>query len=397
MRPALRRTIALAAVLLFWLWGHAVAQPLVSPGHDPLAGSRVFGTRGCVTCHAVNGLGGTIGPDLARISHPRSWYDLAAAMWNHLPRMTERMHAPGLSTPALRPEETADLIAFLFTLHYFDPPGDPQAGQRLFAQKRCMLCHQVGGVGGVVGPNLDFFRPYGSPIFVAAAMWNHGPGMLEAMRARGVEHPRFTEAELLDLLAYLRAASPSPVEGALYVLPGRATRGRQLFAEKRCIDCHRVGGQGGNVGPDLGERDLARSPTQFAAALWNKAPAMLEAMTMRGISLPPLRTEEMADLVAYLDSVEYFARPGDPRQGPQLVRAKGCLDCHTLHGQGGVVASDLAQAKGLELPAGIIAALWNHTAVRERVPPGQERPWPEFSSEEMAWLVVFLQSLGERR
>lgn len=397
MRPALGWTIAVAALLLFWPLGHAVAQPLFSPGHDPLAGSRVFGTKGCVKCHAVNGLGGKIGPDLARIPQPRSWYDLAAAMWNHLPRMTERMRALGISNPSLRPEETADLIAFLFTLHYFDPPGDPRAGQRLFTQKRCILCHQVGGVGGVVGPNLDFLKQYGSPIFVATAMWNHAPGMTEAMRARGIERPSFKESELLDLIAYLKAASPAPVEGSLYVLPGRAALGRQLFAEKRCIDCHSVGGQGGRVGPDLGERGLYGSLTQFAAALWNKAPAMLEAMKRLRISLPLLRAEEMADLVAYLDSVQYFARPGDPRRGPQLVTAKGCLSCHALHGQGGTVASDLAQVKGLELPATIITLLWNHASARNLPRSGQESPWPEFSPEEMAGLVVFLQSLGERR
>jgi len=43
--------------LLLWSSQGASAQSLVSPTPDPLAGSRVFGTKGCGKCHAVNGVG----------------------------------------------------------------------------------------------------------------------------------------------------------------------------------------------------------------------------------------------------------------------------------------------------------------------------------------------------
>ena len=117
----------------------AGAQPLFSPAQDPLAGSRVFGTKGCSKCHAVNGVGGTVGPDLGRIARPRSFFDLATAMWNHLPRMTERMRELGIARPTLDAREAGDLIAFLYTLNYFDPPGSPEAGRHLFTAKRCVV------------------------------------------------------------------------------------------------------------------------------------------------------------------------------------------------------------------------------------------------------------------
>jgi mono/diheme cytochrome c family protein len=385
------------ALLLAGAAGSAGAQPLFSPTQDPLAGSRVFGTKGCAKCHSVNGFGGKVGPDLGRIPRPRSFYNLAAAMWNHLPKMAERMRQLGIARPSLNPQETGDLIAFLYTLNYFDPPGNVEAGRRLFAEKKCIVCHQVNGVGGVVGPNLDFLKQFGSPILIAAELWNHGPAMAEAMRAKKIERPTFKDAELRDLIAYLKSTSRTQAEEPLYVLPGRADEGRRLFVEKRCIQCHAVRGEGGRVGPDLAERGLHRSLTQFAAAMWNKAPAMLKEMQARGISVPRLQAWEMADLVAYLYFIQYFPEPGDPKKGRELVASKGCLGCHSLQGAGAKVANDLARVKGLDSPATVISALWNHSFIMEYEAGRRKGVWFEVSPEEMANLVAFLQTLGRGR
>ena len=93
----------------------------------------------------------------------------------------------------------------------------------------------------------------------------------------------------------------------MYALPGRVEAGRLLFAEKKCVECHSAGGAGGKVGPELVDLGVRRSPVEFAAAIWNKAPAMMAAMQQRGIAVPNLSPGEMADLVAYLYSVHYFA------------------------------------------------------------------------------------------
>ena len=393
MNRIVRGIVALA--ILVSSCGQTMAQSPVSVAQNPLAGSRVFGAKGCVKCHAVNGVGGALGPDLGRTPLSRSFFDFAAAMWNHLPKMAERMRQLEIPYPHLDPWETGDLMAFLFTRHYFDSPGNPQDGRQLFFTKQCVVCHQVGGVGGVLGPSLDFLQQSGSPIFVATAMWNHGPTMTEAMRVGQITRPTFTAVELRDLIAYCMSVSPMSAQGPLYVLPGRPAVGLQLFVEKQCVECHSIKGEGGRGAPDLGARELPWTLFEFAAVMWNKAPAMREVMRTKGIAIPQLQPEEMVDLVAYLSAVGYFAVSGNPRQGQELTTHKGCLGCHALAGQGGTSAPDLVKARGLDSPAAVLAALWNHLAVVEQGSEAPQTAWPQFSAQEIADLMAFLQGSAE--
>jgi cytochrome c2 len=131
--------------------------------------------------------------------------------------------------------------------------------------------------------------------------------------------------------------------------------------------------------------------TEFAAAMWNKAPAMTAAMKTRRIAVPRLDAADMSDIVAYLYSVQYFARPGDAKKGRDLAAQKGCLACHSIDGKAGKGAPDLARVKGLDAPQAVIAAMWNHSFLKME---GQKILWPQFRADEMAHLAAFLQALA---
>jgi len=212
------------------------------------------------------------------------------------------------------------------------------------------------------------------------------------MKAKGIERPTFTAPELRDLIAYL-SPSTGAAAGSVFVLPGNAESGRLLFAEKQCVQCHSVGAVGGSVGPSLTDKGVRRSPLEFAAAIWNKAPAMTAAMAARNITIPQLRPEDMADLVAYLYSSGYFAAPGSPSRGWATLSSKGCLTCHGVYGERGKPASDLTKAKGTDSPAGVLAALWNHTVVPAPAPGGGKPQWPTFQEREMADLITLMQGI----
>jgi mono/diheme cytochrome c family protein len=164
--------------------------------------------------------------------------------------------------------------------------------------------------------------------------------------------------------------------------------------EKRCADCHSAATASDPAKPSLGERARDLSLTDFAAAMWNKAPVMQQAMQSRlGGSVPELRPQDMADIAAFLYAARYFKQGGDPRAGVILAVNKGCLNCHGLYGERGKVASDLNSATVIDTPAGVLSALWNHSFIDDPRSERDRTPWATFRGEEMANLVAYLRSL----
>jgi mono/diheme cytochrome c family protein len=369
-------------------------QPF-APEWAMFAGAKVFGEKGCGKCHALRGMGGGIGPDLGRIDSGKSFFELGAAMWNHVPRMGAKMREVGIERPSLTPLELSNLIAFIFTAQYYDELGDPKVGEELFTAKGCVQCHEVGGKGGRVGPGLDFLKRANSPVLVAAALWNHGPEMALVMKAKGIVRPTFQGKEMVDLIAYIVTAAKEGAGDTAQVVPGTPERGRKLFGEKRCIVCHRVGGKGGTVGPDLGRRGHHVSLTRFASLMWNHGPTMWARMKERGIQVPRLTGQEMADILAYLYVSHYFDQPAAGRlQGQLLVQSKGCLTCHSVRGKGGKISADFATSKVVGSAASVVAAMWNHSRYMLAQAEKQEIPWPILTGQELSDIATYLRSVS---
>jgi len=109
----------------------AEAGSAILPG-NPLEGSQLFTEKGCLRCHAINGVGGVGGPDLGQGILKRSLLDIAGVMWNHSPGMAHVIEERRAARPVFKAPEMASLISFLYYICSSDVPGDASTGERLF-------------------------------------------------------------------------------------------------------------------------------------------------------------------------------------------------------------------------------------------------------------------------
>ena len=178
---------------------------------DPQMGRQIYAEAGCANCHAINGVGGTLGPDLGRppVYH-KTVTQMAGVMWNHAPQMRRMAAAKGLDSRPLTESEILDLLTYLYSLHFLDEAGDPEKGARLFVRKGCAACHAVTGDRPGIGPPLGRFSDFASPILWAEVMWTHAVSMQQKMEELGLDWPTFEENEMVDLITYVQATARLP-------------------------------------------------------------------------------------------------------------------------------------------------------------------------------------------
>lgn len=132
--------------------------------------------------------------------------------------------------------------------------------------------------------------------------------------------------------------------------------GKRAFEKYNCNDCHTILGFGGYYGPDLtkvvrrigenGVRYRVRNPEKAFADSWRKMPQL------------NVSEAEIESLVAFFkwvgeinngdwppqDSKERLARGAEMMvaaagvsPGAAVYKTKGCMECHSIHGEGGNV------------------------------------------------------------
>jgi cytochrome c2 len=389
--------IAIVRLLLVTLaWELLVVQLFAQVEHgayfipgDPKAGMQIFVSKGCVRCHSVLGEGGHTAPDLARAPAGHlSATELVAAMWNHAPSMWQKMRFERVKPPKFSDDEMTDLFAFLYSVRSLDEPGDPERGRRLLSEKKCLDCHAVSGQGGRLGPNLTNWTSYRNAVSWIQAMWNHGSSMQRLMAERGMSWPEFGGTDMADLIAYIRTLATSPKKLVLLRL-SNPEAGKRLYEAKGCAACHPFRGAGARRAPDLGASLLPRTLGQFAALMWNHAPAMWRSMQVQQVARPEFSSQEMADLISYLFTERYFEAAGDAGSGKRAFEEKGCAGCHSSS-SGKSNAPDLAGWRGATSSIRLAAALWNHGPLMHEAMQQRQIQWPRFRPGEIVDLMEYL-------
>ncbi len=108
--------------------GHVPGAAPMAPGHNavlvlpimnPERGKRQFVDKGCIACHAINGIGGHDAPNMD--AHATMGFvnpfDFAAKMWNHAGAMISAQEEALGEQIYFTGEELADIIAFVHDHH----------------------------------------------------------------------------------------------------------------------------------------------------------------------------------------------------------------------------------------------------------------------------------------
>jgi cytochrome c2 len=302
----------------------------------------------------------------------------------------------GFEWPTFTEAELADIISYVYYVKLFDEPGDPDLGERWFADKACAQCHTIGAstrAGTGLLP-LDEYARYRSPVMLAQGMWNHGPTMRATQAVRGIALPALAGTETADLLAYIRRHSQMRDRDVVLLEPPDPNEGQRLFRSKGCSRCHGISGRGSSFAPDLHRTIPRLQAAEIAGQLWNHSATMASAMAARGISIPRFGGNEMADVIAYLYYLRFYETGGDVDEGMSVFLRKGCSSCHATAGEP-VIGPDLSQSGVTQTLLGLATAMWNHApGMYALLEPGTMNDWPRFEGDEMANLAAYLRSVA---
>ena len=164
---------------------------------EPAAsGDTVFQSAGCEKCHKSVAA-------LAVSVQGQTLTEIAAEMWNHAPRMA----AAGAPPVKLAPGQMRDLVSAFWATKFFTDSGHPESGSRVFAGKNCTVCHNDASSGA---PRLPASGRQFSGAAMISVLWRHGPRMLDLMKSKGLEWPRFDGSQMADLIAYLNSGKSGP-------------------------------------------------------------------------------------------------------------------------------------------------------------------------------------------
>jgi cytochrome c551/c552 len=379
----MRNILKLRIAFVFFLSVSAVgAQQLPN---NPLSGREVLEKEGCMNCHAVNGAGGTIGPDFGKQIFLGNDFDLLSKMWNHSQKMLLAMATTKTERPQFTGQEFREMGDFLYFVKYLGQPGNSSRGKKIFSDKRCIVCHSVGKVvPGKIA--LDSMIIYVSPIQLAQAMWNHSTQMQSRGKIKGLKFPAFSDDEFADLTAYIRQVSSLKTGEKIYSYPGNPILGEQLFKEKGCYYCHVEK----PIGPKLDQISTQQSVTAIAGIMWNHSTKMANAVKTMGKPFPSFTGDQMADVISYLYFEGTPKTDGSEKLGEILFKEKGCINCHE---EGNKFNAPVVEKLGpFHDTYDFLSALWNHAPRMEELLLAKGKQLPKLLPNEVKSLYLFLDA-----
>lgn len=266
------------------LFAYFVSARYFERSGDAGRGKQVFAVKHCADCHGVTTSNAAGAPPVAKWESLADPTVLVQQMWNHGGKMRQAYAERKLRWSPLTSQELRDMLVYLqnlpetralVTAFEFPPSA---SGSALFQSKGCADCHKgkLALENRLRNQNLTD---------IAVDMWNHQSSMKQPA-------PNLSQEEMRQILGYVWTRQ-------YFRGSGEAARGKQVFTEKSCAACHNDSASGA---PLLSKGVEGYSDITIISALWEHGPRMLDLMTERKLVWPRLTAQEMADLIAFLNS-----------------------------------------------------------------------------------------------
>jgi mono/diheme cytochrome c family protein len=387
-------------------------------------GKTRFSEARCISCHAVEGKGGHLAPDLAKIASKAT----AAWIFNNINKV--HLLQPGVEMPqyGYSTKETAAITAYMESEFVDrDSPVDTVAvhqpvanffekGIALFNQYNCGGCHDLSSEKVALnhGPDLtaigskkNYQIDFGTNN-IPHTLYDYIDAKIKSPRAFGVSvrMPEYqlnkadNEAITAVLLSWQNEPLPREFVRTAPLPSKYDPQGKvgQIIQKYSCLKCHTINQTGGTIAPDLsvvGSQLQKKWVESYFKVPYSLRPLMEERMP--NLSITGDEIETLTDYfykVLISDSLSMESGWDNSKEaiarGQGLFREKyGCQSCHIVGGNGGYVGPPLDKAGERLIPGWIYHWLLNP----QKYKPETLEPRAGLSEAEAKDLTAYLMSL----
>lgn len=335
------------------------------------AGKARFRQARCISCHLVEGRGGPLAPDLAKIATK------AKPAWLLSYLLDPKSFQPEVEMPqyGFTREEAMKITAYMVSEFVdWDAPEDTvvsragpdfyEKGLALYNKYNCGGCHELGGIRRVenMGPDLTdmgerhlYQLEFGRtdiPHTLPAYIYNKLKNPREFLETSRMPVYRFSEEELQALTTALLAMTThslpqkyvvQPEAPSMYEPQGEFGR---IVEKYSCFSCHTIYGRGFRLATDLTrEGSLAQKQwlKDYFTVPYSMRPILTERMPNLFMSDDEIRIVlDYFDLVLRDDAIDTtqidLNKSALVDEGKRLFHENyGCQSCHQVRGEGGYV------------------------------------------------------------
>ena len=401
-------------------------------------GRGLFRQSRCISCHSINGRGGVLASELGNIASKvkRKWLLLylrdvhyyqpriKMLQYNFTEReildITEYMMEEFYSEDAVEEGEDEDLESELVETRPESALKDLIAnGKEIFIKYGCLGCHdrteiksqvKVGPDLSTIGSKTEEQFEFGNVKSVERSIENYIFLKIKDTRLfdnnAKMPHYDLSDEELIKLTVALLSFTNEEIPPGYMVSEERHTKFNPqgqfgfLFRKYRCISCHEVFGEGG----ELSTAPLDINGSQLKKDwLFNylKKPYAVRINVIPRMPRFRMTDEEAMYMTDYISAVfvddsipEDFEKqflPGDIDKGKELFEEKGCISCHILGKGGGYVGPQLNAVGNRLKPGWIYKWLLNPQFYK----PDTIEPNYGFSEDEARALSAYLSGLKQ--